>query len=249
MNCRNFENFVLALARNRLIDARSREQSLLHAEVCDACASRLSEERALLAGVRAVAAELALQEAPAQLEPVLLSAFREQKAVKVTPVELPMPSPGPVRPGRQLQALAAAVLLLISLAAMLWLQQGWLKGQPKQAVSPSTPEPQAGSLPDVAVTEKNVTHQTAAANPQRRARRQPRASRPRDVEVVTEFFPLLEGDDLNALESGQIVRVELSGAAFLAAGLPIDAALADEPVKADVILGHDGQARAIRFVR
>jgi hypothetical protein len=67
--------------------------------------------------------------------------------------------------------------------------------------------------------------------------------------VVTEFFPLLEGDDLNTVESGQIVRVELSGAVLLAAGLPIDAALVDEPVKADVILGHDGQARAIRFVR
>jgi hypothetical protein len=70
-----------------------------------------------------------------------------------------------------------------------------------------------------------------------------------EVEVVTEFFPLLEGDDLSSLESGQIVRVELQGSELLAVGLPVDAAMTGEPVKADVVLGHDGLARAIRFVR
>jgi hypothetical protein len=32
-------------------------------------------------------------------------------------------------------------------------------------------------------------------------------------------------------------------------GLPVDAEMANTPVKADVLLGHDGLARAIRFVR
>jgi len=38
-------------------------------------------------------------------------------------------------------------------------------------------------------------------------------------------------------------------AALIAVGLPVDAEMADTPVKADVLIGHDGLARAIRFVR
>ena len=70
-----------------------------------------------------------------------------------------------------------------------------------------------------------------------------------EAEVVTQFFPLREGEDLTALESVRLVRVELPGSALSEVGLPVDPELANEPVKADVMLGQDGLARAIRFVR
>ena len=69
------------------------------------------------------------------------------------------------------------------------------------------------------------------------------------AEVVTQFFPLREGEDLTALESLQLVRVELPGSALGEVGLPVDPETANEPVKADVVLGQDGLARAGRFVR
>jgi len=60
---------------------------------------------------------------------------------------------------------------------------------------------------------------------------------------------LREGEDLTALENLQLVRVELPGSALSEVGLPIDPETVNEPVKADVVLGQDGLARAIRFVR
>jgi hypothetical protein len=70
-----------------------------------------------------------------------------------------------------------------------------------------------------------------------------------ETDVVTQFFPLREGEDLNTLESLRLVRVELPGSALSEVGLPVDPETTNEPVKADVVLGQDGLARAIRFVR
>jgi hypothetical protein len=71
-------------------------------------------------------------------------------------------------------------------------------------------------------------------------------------EVVTEFYPLMEAADLedsDSLLAVQVVRVELPASALTAAGLSVGSEMSNEPVKADVVLGHDGLARAIRFVR
>jgi hypothetical protein len=254
MNCQVFEKVVIPLAHNRLMDAVIREQSLLHSEVCTACALRLNQEHMLMAGVRAVAAEIALQEAPAHLEIALLNAFREQKVAAVAPVDMPILRKKHVWSNWQLKALAAGILLLISAVATLWLQQGWanrqLGKQASLAAPACIPVPEAILLASGGVVvEQQVTYQEASSRPPKRLRHQVSRNPLPETETVTEFFPLSENNNLDSLESGQIVRVELSGSALLAAGLPVDAATVNEPVKADVILGHDGQALAIRFVR
>ena len=68
-------------------------------------------------------------------------------------------------------------------------------------------------------------------------------------EVTTEYLPLVPGGGTSSLEGGQIVRVELPRSALGLFGLPVSAERADERVRADVVLGHDGVAQAIRFVR
>jgi hypothetical protein len=62
-------------------------------------------------------------------------------------------------------------------------------------------------------------------------------------------MPLTYGAALSPNEGGQLVRVELPRSALASLGLPMNVERADERVKADVLLGHDGLARAIRFVR
>jgi hypothetical protein len=86
MNCREFEKIVLALARNQLLEAVDREEGLMHTEVCARCASRLTEEQAIVVGVRAVIVEIAKEEAPAHVEAALLAAFREQAAAAALPI-------------------------------------------------------------------------------------------------------------------------------------------------------------------
>lgn len=70
-----------------------------------------------------------------------------------------------------------------------------------------------------------------------------------DTEIMTDFMPLTYEGGLTPLESGHVVRVELPRTALVSMGLPMNVERAGELVKADVVLGDDGVARAIRFVR
>jgi hypothetical protein len=70
-----------------------------------------------------------------------------------------------------------------------------------------------------------------------------------DPEVATAFFPLAYST--LPVTEGNIVRVEVSPAAFAALGVaPLDASRSQRDlVLADVLVGVDGLARAVRFVR
>lgn len=69
-----------------------------------------------------------------------------------------------------------------------------------------------------------------------------------EEEITTDFIPLVH-NQLAPVESGHLVRVEMPRAALARFGLPVNAERAYERVKADVLVGDDGIARAIRFVR
>jgi hypothetical protein len=76
------------------------------------------------------------------------------------------------------------------------------------------------------------------------------ATKPNEPESVTDFISLVaDAPAATPLESGQLVRVQVPRAALASLGLPLNAERGNEPVKADVLLGGDGLARAIRFVR
>jgi hypothetical protein len=70
-----------------------------------------------------------------------------------------------------------------------------------------------------------------------------------ESEVATQFMPLSYAGPINPQDGGQLVRVELSRVAMLSMGLPVNMDRYSERVKADVLLGADGLARAIRFVQ
>ena len=242
MNCRDFEKLVLALAREQSLDAAVREQGLAHTEVCVRCAAHLAEERALLAGVRAVVVGLAEQEAPARVEAALLTAFREQ-VTSASPSVIPMR----VRDRRwtswQRGAIAAGILVLVALPAIFWQRAGSPTRSTRSGAQ--TPLP----VPSAIGREREIAQQPVAPRPRHRVHHQAHGNNSDEVEVVTEFFSLREGEDLNALESGRLVRVELPGSALSEVGLPVQPETVNTTVKADVMLGDDGLARAIRFVR
>jgi hypothetical protein len=66
-------------------------------------------------------------------------------------------------------------------------------------------------------------------------------------EVMTAFYSLL--DDAPPFEHGELLRVNLTAAAMRSVGLPVSEEHLDDPVLADVLVGEEGLARAIRFVR
>jgi hypothetical protein len=67
-------------------------------------------------------------------------------------------------------------------------------------------------------------------------------------EVTTEFLPFPYAEGLSADERVQLIHVRLPSEALTFFGLP-PAADPLATVPADVLLGQDGTARAVRFVR
>jgi hypothetical protein len=70
-----------------------------------------------------------------------------------------------------------------------------------------------------------------------------------ESENLTDFLLLRYGNDHEPMESGEVIRVQMPRSALITLGLPVNVERADEPVMADLLIGEDGLARAIRFVR
>jgi len=68
-------------------------------------------------------------------------------------------------------------------------------------------------------------------------------------EIATDFIPLSYMSAASLQEGGQIIRVQLPRSALANFGLPVNMDRYNEKVKADVLYGVDGMARAIRFVQ
>jgi hypothetical protein len=68
-------------------------------------------------------------------------------------------------------------------------------------------------------------------------------------EYATDFVPLSYVGVQKPMERGEVIRLEMPRSALIAYGLPVDVEHADAPVKAELLLGEDGMARAIRFLR
>jgi hypothetical protein len=279
MNCSDFEAVVNDLAREQLLDAAQRTSGLAHAEGCARCASRLREERALTEGLRALAAGGAQAQAPARIEAVLLSAFRERnKVILLKPASGATSFAGRSRWAGA--AVAAAVALLFISAAALYMRRSTqpqpvatardsqpLKPAPQPQVSPSRDEPVKRPEPAASPLERGLTPQLAfervsgrrthdALDGGRRRAASIETPQPVNVaanstegDIATDFIPLSYGADLSSMDSGRVVRVELPRTALARYGLPMNAERAGEPVKADVLLGEDGLAQAIRFIK
>ena len=92
MNCQDFEQIIGDLARLRPLDAGARAEADSHGRECARCAARLADERALSAGLKALAATMKDEEAPARVEGALLAAFRA-RAAEAARDAAPTPAP------------------------------------------------------------------------------------------------------------------------------------------------------------
>jgi len=255
MNCSEFEDIVNDLVSAKMIDAASLAAGTAHADICGRCASRLADERALSAGLKSLAASDEGKVAQASVEAELLEAFRAKASNRLAR-RLPLRSRSWPR-----WALAAGAVALIAFGFILYRAIHNEPQKDDKALIEKTPTPQ----PSVKHEDKVVNN---AAEPElRRESRSPRprrGSRPRlikpfiidgmttyakDSEYTTDFFPLSYGGDQKPMETGEVIRVQMPRSALIAFGLPVNVERADVPVKADLLVGEDGLARAIRFVR
>jgi hypothetical protein len=166
--------------------------------------------------------------------------------------------------GWSLAAAAVGLLLLIAVTVPRWVSNSHFESA-KVALAEKTPAP----APTVASTPNAPTPGPAAAESPRdgseagqpeigsehsqptkprRPVRQRVAEPDESEEVATNYLPLTPTADAEGM-SGQVVRIQLPRSALAQFGVAVSPERADELVKADVVLGDDGLARAIRLIQ
>lgn len=257
MKCDAFEAVIDDLAKSVMMDAALRDQALAHAASCQRCAMRLADERELTAGLKALAVA-SVVETPARIQASLLAVFREQHAALPTPVESRRATHRWLYVAAGIAA-AVVIALLISLTISRTRDSNQQQKQEQAVVTPATPDQHQESAlksPDsrkAAAPKKlrgNAVSPVAAVSGRKSPESKPVPLDDSGVEpeIATDFFPLMNRG-IGQLDSGQIMRVELPRSALMSFGLPMNMDRADERIKADVVVGNDGLARAIRFVR
>jgi hypothetical protein len=98
-------------------------------------------------------------------------------------------------------------------------------------------------VPPVAVDQREAPEAVASAVPA------PPPMRARPRQAVQAFIPLVPDLTWAPGESAQVMRVSMPRSALQSFGLPVDETRAFEIVRADIIVGQDMVARAIRVVR
>jgi hypothetical protein len=203
-----------------------------------------------------------VEEAPANVEASLREAFRANFAA---PNE-----PAVAKSGHHWLrwAAAAAAILLVALIALTAarLRNGETQDPQKEATEQNKEQPKgapAGVDQKLELEPHKVAEvhdRTQISNSQKSGRRGGRRSSSNkkttpveavdsNTEIATEFIPLIHGEAMTPSDGGQIVRVEMPRSALVSFGLPMNMERGGGRVTADVVVGNDGLARAIRFVR
>jgi len=252
MNCQKFAQVVGDLARGRMMEADVRSEALVHSEECASCLARLRDEETLTRGLQLLGAEMESLSAPPELELRLREGFRARNVV----VPLPVRS---ARPRYWWVAVAAVLVVAMTAAAMWWRsaareQKIAQQAPPKQVEAPRDAVPTAPKDVEYRADNQPPKQQTQTAKPVRRntlPRRSPEVAMANHVtnEIATEFMPIGDFNPASFQDGGQIVRVKLRRSALVRFGLPVNMDRYNENVKADVLVGADGLAHAIRFVQ
>ena len=240
MNCQDFEGIINDLAREQAVPVADRARALVHGETCARCAGRMHDEFMVTGALRALAASADQQEAPPQVEGALRYAFRQQnrRPNRMVPVRW-QGWGGALAMG----AVAAAMLLVLGLTMTALRRPEAPERKPAEGsrqVKPSHKNQieNAGAQTEAPVSPAGGT--TSAEGSDLFA-----------MEAGGEegFVPLQLGDDLADVDGGQVMRVEVPSAALVSLGLLSSQGDGAEGIEADVLLGQDGVAHAIRLVK
>ncbi|MBL8209149.1 MAG: hypothetical protein JNK87_00475 [Bryobacterales bacterium] len=229
MTCLEFSQIARDYARQAWISAPVQAEAARHLESCGGCRERLEQERELDGGLADWGdAERSLQPGAALGAAVLAEFDRAQGPVRRRAV----------RPAVAWGALAAA--LCAAAVGLAWLRTDTpeRRNAPVAAVSPAIPHP--------AVVASEVPHEIAALPRSTAAARRVRP--PAARERVTAFLPIGSQGAMDPREDLRLLRIQLPESELLRLGLPVAPRLEQGYVRADVLLGEDGLARAIRFV-
>lgn len=208
------------------------------------------DEEMLTRGLQSLAAEMEPLEAPREIEANLLEAFRARQIAAVKKSAFVRVNP---RSSYWLAAIAAMLLIAISVVAYRWSNRA--ANEPREAVRREEPQPQPtvdNKSNEQLVKDVEKPQHSQSKRVHRVSSRRPESAQVANhatKEIATDFIPLSYMSAASLQDGGQIVRVQLPRSALANFGLPVNMDRYNEKVKADVLVGVDGMARAIRFVQ
>lgn len=271
MNCREFNELLNELASDRLLDALARKRALVHAGGCESCARQLAAQRALSAGLVEFAEVTSRELPPARIKHQLRAVVAERRTVSATSsvsasasaTVLAFKPAAKPQWQRQAWAIAATILVLFTVSTVLWKHTP--NAEPRALAGKTTPTPQTETVvdktpvPAVGTAADLPPGKDQLAQRQvvkQQATRRVRVSSPVTVgtradeqELVSEFVPLTLDTDERALANGTLVRLEVPRARLIALGLPLRVEAERDTINAEVMMGDNGVAYAIRVVR
>jgi hypothetical protein len=181
-----------------------------------------------LAALREASAGL---HASGELEDTLREAFRAQHAVKRQPR----------RHYYGWIAGAVAASVLIATAVRLTRPVSVVAPAPPVVATKEIVKPQPVEVPRKATAPTTFARAPRPKTPMKRA--------PQPRELATDFFAIPYAPAMTQFDRGQLIRVTVPASSMRSFGLPVREERIFDRVRADVLLGEDGIARAIRFVR
>jgi len=246
MSCQRIEADLVDFARGTLEDGDAAAACRRHLESCQACAARVERERRLTDGLRMLSSATSV---PANdvAERRLMMAFASAQP------GAPATTPHSMAVRWAVWAAAACIFFFVGAwAAVEWRTRTATPLAVAPVVQASVPAPVEQARP-VGQVESPIPAPdplAAAARPTRAPRVVRAASQnelPQEVDRLAGFIPLPAAGGLPGFDSGMIVRVSLPTASLPAYGLAITPE-SSHTVNADLLVGQDGQARAIRLV-
>jgi hypothetical protein len=274
MNCDQVVSHLTELARREPMESGLQADCQRHLVACEECRERFAEVEFLQRTLWLAARAERRQEASPAVEQRLLAALRQEREATFARQSVRQS----VRwwSSRLLWRSAAVLLLAAGLALTFWALT-FREWPTRQAETRSTPDLVAVSPPPVGAEAAHNTpgpalarviaepprpqrlrpvraSRTAALAPVRPSSATTDASAPAGAaleteEALTDYLLLNPGQRFYPLERGQLIRVMVPRSTLGSFGFPVNPERAMTPVKADLVVGEDGMARAIRFIK
>jgi hypothetical protein len=261
MNCEDFNKIIDELAEYKPMQATIRDAGFSHIALCAGCAAKLANARTVSNGL-VLAASAENEEATTRVKENLSAAFTELwQAESVTARVVDISS------GRKLRwwtaaAVAVAAALLLAVILPRWREVSAPDSRPasnelkagmvEPSRAPEIIDSKPVSLSDnekPGATVKPATGRRLLGRQRRRDAETTKQTYETVAQNTDEYLPLTYLAKATAIDSGTIVRVELSRSALARLGLPLNFEGTASVVRAEVVIGDDGVARAIRLVQ
>lgn len=191
----------------------------------------MSNSEELLGQALRMLSEASAREAPGRMESGLVDAFRRERRAR--------------RMRRRAWAALATAAAACVAFALVWPRPAHI-GPPAVVTWRVAPPSDAWSASARKTNStRSVRSAAGAAAPVHKPTYRPRTER---LAASSPFIPLPYGDGNLVDDSATIVRVEMPRSALRAAGFAVAQDRAGDPIRADLLVGADGLAHAVRFI-